>query len=410
MDALDRLLSPPPSADRFAEAMEVLEGLSGPRLQEALERAEAALRSWPDEARQAPEATWESIQQGAPPPPWWSLVRHVQLVEGETLDVGPALAPLTSVDASQVDIEPSPLRGAPRLRTLDLSANEEVTNLGFLQGTPHLERLVLSSLELLPDLSPLGQLPSLHTLNLGFNTELEDLTPLGALTALRWLDLSGNERLQDLEPLGALSGLEVLILNDCRGVRSLAFLQGLRRLRALYAMRLPHLEDLQPLASLGLEKLHLGGAGLADGAPLGRCSSLTELVLSGVPRLRDLSFLTALRKLQTLQLEECEAPLPVLDAPALEVLLLGECSRVTDLGGLTGLQTLRDLSLRDLPVSDLTPLARLPGLQRLALTGCRLLRDLSPLSALPLRQLELTDCAPGLDTRPVPPGCHVVVR
>ncbi|QSQ13874.1 leucine-rich repeat domain-containing protein [Myxococcus landrumensis] len=408
MDALDTLVSQRPSVDRFAKAMALLEETPSPEREQAIGRAMTALASWPDSTRAAPAAAWQHIQQGLAPPFWWPLVRHVQLVEGDSLDVGPALAPLTSVNASQVSVDVSPLREAHGLRALDLTANEALESLDFLATTPRLERLILSGLELLPDLAPLRALPALHSLTLTFNPTLDDLAPLAPLKALRRLELSGNERLEDFGPLATLSGLESLVLDDCVGLRDLAFLEGLEQLQRLSARRLPLLEDLRPLADLRLRELSLGGARLADGTPLGSITSLVRLVLMEVPRLEDLSFLPSLPKLRALYLSELSITLPRLKAPALEELFISHCPHVVDLKALEALHALKELTLEDLPVKDLTPLAGLHTLERLALTRCPHVRDLSPLAGLPLRQLELIEPSPTLDTSPLPPGCQVI--
>ncbi|MGN6108341.1 MAG: hypothetical protein ACTHU0_24760 [Kofleriaceae bacterium] len=231
-DALDSLLSPPPSENRFVRAMEWIEGLPIGEREQAIDRAAAAVQAWPDTTRAAPAAAWQRIQQGEAPPPWWTLVRHVRLVDGDSLDVGPALAPLTSVDTTQVNVDPSPLHEAPGLRALDLTINEEVISLDFLAQLPCLEQLVLSGLELLPDLSPLSELPALHTLHLTFLPQLDDLTPLASLKGLRRLELTGNEYLKDFAPLATLTNLETLVLDDCVSLRSLAFLEGFERLHS----------------------------------------------------------------------------------------------------------------------------------------------------------------------------------
>lgn len=126
-----------------------------------------------------------------------------------------------------------------------------------------------------------------------------------------------------------------------------------------------------------------------------------------MPRLGDLSFLQQLPQLRILYLVGIPVALPTLNAPTLETLFLEHCSKVRDLRALEGLQALKELTLEDLPVNDLAPLAGLRTLERIALTRCPHVRDLAPLSRLPLKQLDLLDPAPGLDTSVLPAGCHV---
>ena len=330
------------------------------------------------------------------------------VLENETLAVGAALEPLTSVDASNVPVDPSPLREAHRLRFLNLTGNEAVISLDFLQGTLQLERLNLSNLELLPDIAPIGQLSFLQILNLGFNPNLKDLSPLAPLASLRWIDLSADERITDFDPLAALTGLEILILNDCTPVQSLTFLLDLPRLRSLSALGLHQLSDLGPLSTTGIETLRIGGHEITDGAPIGRMPALTELSLQDLPALRDLSFLNKLEQLRSLDIVAYNGILPVLALPVLERALFANCPNIQDLSGLTGLGTLRALSLEGLPVSDLAPLSQLSHLTRLSLPYCRGIRDLAPLSRLPLRQIDLTGCDPDIDITQLPSDCQII--
>jgi internalin A len=267
-----------------------------------------------------------------------------------------------------------------------LAGNEDIISLDFLAGTPQIETLVLSNLELLPDISPIGALANLRVLDLSFDPTLEDISVLANVSSLRRLDLSGDTALADLSPIAALSNLETLILNDCAEIRSVAFLENLKCLRRLFALRLPHLSDLRSLASTALEQLYVGGREVSDGAPLGKISSLVELMLVEVPRLHNLTFLNDLQKLRSIGIVACQAPLPALAVPTIEDLLIGDCPNVRDLNGLVGLQSLRNLSLRGLPVTDLTPLTQLPRLE----------------------SLSISNCDPGLDVSMLPSSCRII--
>ncbi len=110
-------------------------------------------------------------------------------------------------------------------------------------------------------------------------------------------------------------------------------------------------------------------------AEIGAHSYLLRLDLSWCGRLRDVSSLTSLMALQSLNLERCD-----------------ESMDLKVLAGLTALQTL-DLS-NFLRLGDLKVLAGLTALQTLRLSGCRTLSDLSALAGLTaLQTLDLTGCA-----------------
>jgi Leucine-rich repeat (LRR) protein len=102
------------------------------------------------------------------------------------------------------------------------------------------------------------------------------------------------------------------------------------------------------------------------------------------PEFTDLSNLTRLRGLQSLNLWGCHC--------------------VTDLSPLAELQALQSLDLSDFEgVTDLYPLARLQGLQSLNLWGCRGVTILLPLARLQgLKNLDLSHCSGVTDLSPWP--------
>jgi hypothetical protein len=403
---VEHLLSQP-GPESFRRLASALDAMTGSELDDAVDRCRAALASWPDEARAAPETAWERVQAGDPPP-WWFLVRHVRVRAGDTLDVGAALEPLTSVNAGGVPVDPTPLGDAPHLRALDLAANDLVADLEFLAAVRTLERLRLANLAAPPGLAPLGGLEALRSLDLSFNPLLDYLAPAGLPDSLTWLDLSGDSGLLDIDELGALNGLEALLVEDCEQINALDFLADLPRLRSLSARGLDGVDDLTPLASTAVRRLDLGGAGITDAAPVGAMRDLDDLNLDGLPELADLGFLEQLEQLRRLTVQECPAPLPALRSHGLEHVALIRCPAVDDLSPLRDRWALRELLLDGLPVAELAPLASVPQLETLALRYCTRVRDLTPLARLPLRLVDLTGCDTELDTSPLPDRCRIV--
>jgi Leucine-rich repeat (LRR) protein len=406
-EQLAALLKQRPSADVFAEIVHVLdEWPDAPDA--AISTAAAVLESWPDEARQPPADAWRRIQDGEAPPAWWPLVRHVRAGDDDTLDLGPALDPITSVDASGVQVDLSPLVAASRLRTLNFSGNDRVDNLDFVSGTPELESLHAAGISWPPDFSPLTRLSALSVLDVSFNPELEDIDAVASLVGLQRLDISGDRGLIDLSPLESMRELHTLVMERCEGVRSLEFLRPLKRLRTLAGRGLNGVSDLGPLRSTRVETLHIGGHSIGDVEPVCEVGSLLELSISDVPRVSDLSCLAKLRGLRRLGIVGCRAGLPALDAPTLRHLLIANCPVVSDLSGLGPLTALTELLLERLPVRHLGSLSSLRGLESLALRYCPHVSDLRPLAALPLRVIDITGSNPDLDTSMLPPGCRIV--
>ena len=290
-----------------------------------------------------------------------------------------------------------PLASLPALESLNLDgAGADLDALASLTG---LRRLSLRR-NGIDDLWPLAGLASLTELDVGDN-RIEDLQPLTGLTQLVALradrnriaslgPLQGAIRLQDLDlgfnpladlwPLASLPALESLNLDGAAGdLDALGLLRGLRQL----SLRHNGIDDLWPLVGLtSLIALDVGDNHIADPGPLAR---LTRLVVVRADRNR----IADLRPLELL------AELRALDLTANRIRDLHGLAGFTQLttlhldgNGLTdvypplsGLESLRELSLAANAVEDLGALSDLAGLQRLDLRGSAV-RDLSPLRAL----------------------------
>jgi internalin A len=166
--------------------------------------------------------------------------------------------------------------------------------------------------------------------------------------------------------------------------------------------RSPELTDLSPLSSLhGLQSLNLSScAGVTDLSPLAGLQGIQSLNLwqTGVA---DLAPLAGLQGIQSLSLSFCAGVTdlaPLAGLQGIQSLNLRQTS-VTDLAPLAGLQGIQSLNLRQTGVTDLAPLAGLQGIQSLKLQYCQGVTDLSPLAGLQeLLSLYLYGCG-----SPVPP-------
>ena len=131
------------------------------------------------------------------------------------------------------------------------------------------------------------------------------------------------------------------------------------------------------------------------------CACLYELDLSSCEKLTDVSFLSSLVRLRTLDLSECSYQLvdvsPSSLTPLNAVYLLNAFFRrsqladVSPLSGFVALETLRLVGC--VRLIDVSPLSSLTSLTSLNLSWCYLLSDVSALSSLTsLTTLDLRYC------------------
>lgn len=312
----------------------------GPARDAAVAQAARAIDAWDDRERVIPVEVWRRVAEGAEPPPWWPLARHVALGEHDTLDPLDRAPHLTSIELVDPSVPLDPLLGLSGLRNLEITGS--IDQWSVVTQLAHLESFASHG-------SP--------------TVDLDDrLLP----ATLRDLTIDGSP-LQDTRAFVSLTGLRTLRLDANDQLRDLAGLAGLRELVDVTISRCP-VDNLAPLSSLTrLENLVVTRVAADDVAPLGSLAQLPALTL-GSRRLRDLSPLAQLAQLEHLRLEE---------------------SAVSDLAPLGALGRLEFLSLAYLrELSDLGPIAQLPALARLHLIELPKVRDASPLAALPrLREL-----------------------
>lgn len=282
------------------------------------------------------------------------------------------------------------LRHLPRLESLGVYPDDRITDLGFLRGLPGLRRLTLEDLD------------------------VDEIAEVGRLLQLERLELTAlTVRPLDIRPLTGLPRLDALILKD-------------------FTIELPILDELPRL-----DELAVGLSPGQDLAPVTRQTRVTDLSLYGAGQRIDPAVLTPLAQVQCLQLRGLELAegfrpvaqmwpsigLLVLEAISnlsdleplrnlgLTYLTLSECPGISTLEALRDVRQLESLILRNLPVTDLTPLAGLVDLESLTLRGCAGITDLSPLAGLhKLTDLELSDIAADLDLAPLAgrPGVRII--
>ena len=219
---------------------------------------------------------------------------------------------------------------------------------------------------------------SLRKLDLG-GEHLSDLSPLSGLTGLRILDLHKNY-IWDLSPLSGLTDLQWLFLNG-NYISDLSPLSGLNSLVLLFLSDNFILSDISVLSNMPhLFSLELRDNAISDVSPLSGLPKLFRLSLSG-NAISDISQLSDLPSLDHLDLSNNEISVlpPLSGLPDLDHLDLSG-NAISDVSPLSGLpERLYKLDLSDNEISDLSSVSDLPTIFFLYLSGNKI-SDLSPLS------------------------------
>ena len=211
-----------------------------------------------------------------------------------------------------------------------------------------------------------------------YHAKLAAIWPGAGLSVLPDGSLSFNgynqrERIDDLSPLRGIPLNQISLIECTRVV------------------------DLSPLKDMPLTHLNLDLCSrVTDLAPLvGK--QLVALQLRNCRRIVDFTPLKGM-PLETLSLMDCEnfRDLTVLKGMPLKRLSLRSCRQVVDLSPLAGMP-LEELDFSNCPITDYTPLTRIPSLRTLVIEKCPV-ADLTPLAGMRLERLKLTyDGQPSLD-------------
>jgi Leucine-rich repeat (LRR) protein len=397
MSELDRILRGPASPMAWQRLVELLD--PWPR-SVGLGEVEHALADWPSSFREATSAGWEAALAGSPPP-WWPLVRHVQLGPLDRIESVEPLALVTSLafDPEDNEFPVDWLAELPQLEVLDLSGVEGLSSFTEIPVLPALHTVIARGCPYLDDLGGLDAQPALRTLDLSASFDCLELATLPPLPALEVLRFDSTPSLDDLAPLAALIGLTELDLSGCRGITELAPLAACGALQLLNLAGIPRLRDATPLGQLGeLRELWLDGEALADLHALVKLP-LEELILARAATV-DTRSIAALRNLDVLHLADlAELSLGGLTGSRVSQLFVVRCARIGELDALAGLAEVSRLHLDALPqLGDLTAIGAMPSLTELQIRDCAALSDVSGLaSARGLELLLLHDCPDVVD-------------
>lgn len=314
--------------------------------------------------------------------------------------------------------------------TFHISGCDSLTSLGALPAYRVVENMRLSNLPLLADLAPLSTahrlelldlsrlnpqvdvgpvsaLPNLATLRLT-SLDVATLPGMASLPSLVNLSLSDMPQLVSVEALAAGPRLFEISISSCPQLTSLAGLGATESLSRLYLYRCPDLTSLDGAGDpVGLQSIGITDCGVVTLAPLGalpdlqtvsltRCAvsdlsflalapNMGQLFLDDLPDLVNLEGLPPLHAYREVALEDCGSltSLAGLHLAASAVLVINNCSAVTTLEGLRGLENLAELQLVG------------PGPTAVDLTG------VTSLGTLELNQSSLVDLAGFADLQDV---------
>ena len=204
---------------------------------------------------------------------WWLDLSRNPIADLTPVSGLTAIRHLRLSDVGMMDVQV--VQNLVNLRSLALSANR-IADLSSLAGMSDMEWLRLGDNEIV-DLAPLSGMVKMQSLQLRRNA-IRDLAPLEDMAALEWLYLDDN-RIADLGPLANLSALKELYLAD----NFVADLMPLSAMTDLSTLNLAdnNLTEITPLAGLaGLERLSMGGNRIAVLSPLTDLTKVRSLDLS----------------------------------------------------------------------------------------------------------------------------------
>lgn len=222
-------------------------------------------------------------------------------------------------------------------------------------------------------------------------TPLTAVEDLACFPNLQVLQISGNYYINEPSAFNQWKDLKYLFLYDVYGIHDFRDLAGMEE--QLEVLVISGIDDLDGITDFqNLKWLELYNTFVDDISQLSGMKNLEILDLTGnydlvdLEPIRDLSNLTALY-LSGNRIEDYKV---IRDLPLLDTLTI-DSTQVTDLGFLTGMESLTSLVLtNNYQLSDLTPLSELPGLSQLALSNNSIV-DFAPLeNATGLTYLEIS--------------------
>jgi Leucine-rich repeat (LRR) protein len=283
------------------------------------------------------------------------------------------------------------LKHCNMLQTLKITGCRSFLNLDPIKEITTLRDLMIAMLPSLEDISPISSLSSLVSLTIGSCQKIKSLEPVSKLRNLQVAKIHGfGNCLSYLNPI-TLTELALdeplpeqaqLNLAECSNLQTFKIQSRKPRTVGQNLTSLGNFHDLENLQSLSFHSI--------DPTPciheLSNLSSLRRLFID-VPMITlNLDFLSPLKNLRELDLSV--STLENLDPLENNIRLhsLSLCSRPDSasfgLEPLENLTSLKSLRISECPVTDLSPIARLNNLKKLAIINCNLIKNISVLAKL----------------------------
>ena len=250
------------------------------------------------------------------------------------------------------------------LSRLDLSYTQ-VTDLSPLSGLPALTDLSIAGTSI-TDLTPLSEISTLHNLNID-NTILTNVSPLDSLQNLHILQ-ANNSKLNDITSLSGLPSLKYIYC-DNSGIdeeKATRFMEKNPQCLVIYnTEKLEQWWENLPGVYKDLIKKRLNTGDSITTEELHRIISITEVDLSSLNEIRDISPLSMLHRLEKVNLEATGVSdlSPLAELNNLQELNISYSS-VQNLESLSKLTNLKLVNCEYTEVSDLLPLVNNRDLQK----------------------------------------------
>lgn len=261
--------------------------------------------------------------------------------------------------SNNFDLE-SLVKSNPRMKYLDVSNCELVTDFSKIANLTELEGLDLSGCRNINDFSFLGNLKQLKVLNLG-DTNIESFKNFPAFPNLEVLNVKMN-RIRNLSGLESCRNLHDLILWGCTSLEDISVVRMFSELRLLDLDACRLVKDIFPISNLNkLMYLNLNDTRVEDLKSIKNLSNLEIFTMDFCPVAMSEQNLTYFENLTKMK-------------------FLGLSNRmIRNLYYFRNMTQLADLELGGNAISDLSPLENLTELQVLNLNSNPSLVDISPL-------------------------------
>lgn len=256
----------------------------------------------------------------------------------------------------------------PNLEELYLENETELDSISQISGRTKLKSLALVGCGLgSDDINALSGLTELESLDLSDNS-LTSVSALSELKKLRYLFISKNN-INDIYPLESLESVILINASENNISELPAFSLSLE---SLYLSK-NRIEDISSLSTLRrLVILDLSYNSITNADSLERLEALETLTLSNNPELSDFTFMSALDSLVSVDVSDTKFTSAKSLTKLTVVTFAADNTRLSSVTDIAKISTLTSLSIANTPVKDIKPLAAIPALDYLDVSGCRI--------------------------------------